>query len=506
MRWGNTPHLCFYNMRIILTAILLGLSCACHAQVDDSFDSFRKNALQGMSAFRDSVKTEYQNFRQKINAEYASFLRGIWKDEKSQPAPPPLEEPVPAPPVVISEEDRQKPIKDRPVVIEEETRPAPAPQPKPVAPIEEVPTAPVYHEFNFYGAGLRVRLSPAQTFRLSDTKPNTIGDLWERLSESDYANLVYDCLQIRQSSSLCDWAYLQMTAALAEQYFHGRCNEATFLTAYLFCQSGYKIRLGEWNGQLYLLVGTPHQIYQHGYYTIDGDHYFVYQANPDKLNVCDVKFPGESMLSFYIPQLPKLPASLSDKRTLCSERYADMKVTSQVNKNLLDFYNHYPTSVVGNNVCTRWAMYAETPLCTPAETHVVNVLREKLRNCDERLALNKLLNFVQTAFVYEYDDKVWGGDRAFFGDETLFYPYCDCEDRSIFFSKLVREILGLKVLLVYYPGHLATAVNTKSDIAGDYILLNGSRYLVCDPTYIGAPIGKTMPEMDNQSAKVILLK
>lgn len=28
-------------------------------------------------------------------------------------------------------------------------------------------------------------------------------------------------------------------------------------------------------------------------------------------------------------------------------------------------------------------------------------------------AVSRLLNFVQTAFVYEYDDKVWGCDRAF---------------------------------------------------------------------------------------------
>jgi len=212
------------------------------------------------------------------------------------------------------------------------------------------------------------------------------------------------------------------------------------------------------------------------------------------------------MLSLYIPQLPNLPNSLSEKRTLKSERYPDIVVTSQINKNLIAFYNKYPTSVIGEDICTRWAMYAETPLCTPAETHVVNALREKLKGLDESMALNILLNFVQTAFVYEYDDKVWGGDRAFFGDETLFYPYCDCEDRSIFFSRLVREILGLKVLLVFYPGHLATAVCPKAKMPGDYIMLGGNKYIICDPTYIGAPAGLTMPDMDNKSAKVILLK
>jgi hypothetical protein len=43
-------------------------------------------------------------------------------------------------------------------------------------------------------------------------------------------------------------------------------------------------------------------------------------------------------------------------------------------------------------------------------------------------------------------------------------------------------------------------------VKGDYINLNGERYLVCDPTYIGAPIGATMPDMDNATATVILLE
>ena len=77
---------------------------------------------------------------------------------------------------------------------------------------------------------------------------------------------------------------------------------------------------------------------------------------------------------------------------------------------------------------------------------------------------------------------------------------------AILFSRLVRDLLGLKVLLVYYPGHLATAVCFTDNVTGDYISLNNQKYVVCDPTYIGAPVGATMPDMDNSSAKVILLK
>lgn len=43
------------------------------------------------------------------------------------------------------------------------------------------------------------------------------------------------------------------------------------------------------------------------------------------------------------------------------------------------------------------------------------------------------VEFCTNGFVYEYDDKVWGGDSAFFAEESLYYPYYDCEGRFILF-------------------------------------------------------------------------
>ena len=183
-----------------------------------------------------------------------------------------------------------------------------------------------------------------------------------------------------------------------------------------------------------------------------------------------------------------------------------MTLNVQVNKNLIDFYNTYPTSEVNGNFITRWAMYANTPMEQKVQKQLYPILQEKIADLNEHDAANKLLNWVQTAFVYEYDDKVWGHDRAFFAEETLFYPYCDCEDRSILFTRIVRDLLGLKCILIYYPGHLASAVCFNQQVKGDYISLNGSKFVVCDPTYIGAPVGLTMPNMDNKSANVIILE
>ena len=74
----------------------------------------------------------------------------------------------------------------------------------------------------------------------------------------------------------------------------------------------------------------------------------------------------------------------------------------------------------------------------------------------------------------------------------------------------MRDLLGLKCVLVYYPGHLASAVQFTDSEAiakgGDYINVNGSKFIIADPTYIGATVGATMPDMDNTSAKVILLQ
>ena len=113
---------------------------------------------------------------------------------------------------------------------------------------------------------------------------------------------------------------------------------------------------------------------------------------------------------------------------------------------------------------------------------------------------------MQTGLEYEYDDKVWGHDRAFFAEESLYYPYSDCEDRSILFSRLVRDLLGLDVALVYYPGHLATAVCFKNDVTGDAMMIGGRRFVVCDPTYIGAPVGAQMPNLQHEKAQAIVLE
>jgi hypothetical protein len=307
---------------------------------------------------------------------------------------------------------------------------------------------------------------------------------------------------------LCDWAYLMMLGAMSEAVCGKGTNEATMLQAFVFCQSGYKIRLGFTKERnLRLLFKSEHQIFDlEGLKMDDGLFYLLHPIEGDGLSVCDIPYPKEKPLSLWLANEQRFAERQSEERQLIPAD-STISIKSQVNENLLDFYSFYPTSMIDGNIVSRWAMYANTPLSESAKAKLYPQLKMILGRANNiEIAAAWLLYWVQTAFVYEYDDKVWGHDRAFFAEETLFYPYCDCEDRSILFSRLVRDLLGLDVMLVFYPGHLATAVAFNTSVKGDYIDMNGKHYTICDPTYIGAPIGATMPDMDNKTAKVIVLE
>jgi len=491
----NIPH---FKITFIVGAIFFIAPTLSSAQTDN-FKSQYEN-------FKKQAETEYEDFRSQCNAEYTEFVKEAWKEYQTLPAiPRPKDETIP--PVIRPEKDKGKKMEDKVITIKDIVSPIKqTPQPKPISPIyEKEQQANDTYRFTYCGTECSVRFPSALNINLSICDNQHIAEAWKKLSTDQLDNTIRDFLEARIRMQLCDWAYLNLINTFSKAHF-GKGNLATLTTAYIYSQSGYQMRLGRNGNKLYLLFGSKHGIYDKGYFFIDGVNYYALENDTQKMEVCNFAFPKEQALSLYIPQcqlFTYLPTSI---RKLSSDRYKDMTFNVQVNKNLIDFYNTYPTSEINGNFMTRWAMYANTPMEQEVQKQLYPILQEKITGLNEHDAVDKLLNWVQTAFVYEYDDKVWGHDRAFFAEETLFYPYCDCEDRAILFTRLVRDLLGLKCILIYYPGHLASAVCFNQPVKGDYILLNGSKFVVCDPTYIGAPAGLTMPNMDNQSANVIILE
>lgn len=499
-------------MKSYLFIFLICYSITASAQVNE----FQK----AYEDFRNQAKHEYEDFRRQANEEYATFVRNAWIEVKTLPAVPKPEDDK-TKPIIIKKGDKNRPIDDNPVIIDEIIdTPNPQPQPKPIAPIREQPiSTDNYFSFTLYGTEMKVRANDAMKFRLKDIEFETIADTWERLASAEYDNLIRDCLENRIRYNLSDWSYLRMLDTFTNLFEGENTNEAELLKAFLYCQSGYQMRLAMASGHLYMLYSSQYFIFDKPCLKLDDIFYYADQIKDDQISICEAEFPNEQALSMQIHQEPTLSEKPSPKKTIVSEDADWMSVSIIENKNLMEFYQDHPSSYFGNDFMTRWAIYANTPLCESAKKQLYPQFREmfaKISQATKEQGMNErniipacvdmLCHWIQTGFVYEYDDKVWGYDRAFFADESLFYPYCDCEDRSILLTRLVRDLLGLKCALVYYPGHLATAIAIDENIKGDYIRIDDTKYIICDPTYIGASIGMTMPNMDNKSAKVIVLK
>lgn len=459
--------------------------------------------------FKKATEEEFDQFRKVINEEYAEFSKQCWKNFKSEP---PKQRPVieDIKPVVlpVPKKDEGKKLPTRPITIEEFITPVvPEPQPLPIQPIPEDERSKVSETvaFQFLGTDLKVRFDKDDKISLSSSlSPADIAEAWKKLSGKEFNNALADCLHYRQDMKLGDWAYLQLLRTAAEACM-GKGNEATLFMAYMYCQTGYQMRLATTPGQLHMLYACRHVIYGQPYFTLAGEQYYPLTGSAREMNICNLPYPAERALSLILTENMNINLAASPEKTFQSKAYQNVKATTSVNRNLIDFYDGYPSSEIGGNLMTRWATYANTPLSPVVQQQFYPALKEQLQGLSAYEAVSRLLNLVQTSLVYEYDDKVWGHDRAFFPEESLFYPYADCEDRSSLFTRLVRDLVGLKTVLIYYPGHLATAVEFPEPVDGDYLTVDGRRFTICDPTYINAPVGRTMPSMNNSAAKAIVL-
>lgn len=488
----------------LLLILLAGIMALDSAAQSVSFDEYRRQQQQQYRQYKSDKQKQYDAYRKQLNEQYAQKMSGKWDSFKPQPAIEPVKEEE-VKPVVMDEPkpiEKPKPIEIETVVVQV---PKPAPAPAPIAPVEPQPQQSKKQEtVDFYGTAISIDFPLQEKFVLSGIQEQDLAAAWKQLSDETYDILIHSLLTAREKYQLCDWGFLQLVQRATEQHY-GSGNKAVLVQGFLMTQAGYKVRLATNRaaGILHLLINCQYTVFNKPYYTIDGQRFIGAGNVSGTIEICPALFEKEQPLSLQIAQEQNLTERLSEERVLKSKK--GLSVAVQVNTNNIAFYNDYPSACLNSDATTRWAAYANTPMDRHVRESLYPALRKSLAGLSEKEAVVQLLNWVQTAFTYKLDNDVWGGDRAFFAVETLYYPYSDCEDRAILFSRLVRDILGMEVVLLYYPGHLATAVYFQEEVNGDYLQYNSRKFVVCDPTYMNAGIGRTMPGMDNQKAKVIAL-
>ncbi|MCH5174728.1 MAG: hypothetical protein J1F40_02455 [Prevotellaceae bacterium] len=490
--------------------------CISEAQAQ-SFDEYKKKVQSEFNQYKSDKERNFKEYRDRINAEFAEYMRQAWPEYQSKPAEPVPDSPEPPKPVI---KDPDTPPSNDPIPFDE-VKPVPkpveppqpiVPLPKPDKPILSKPDTPKPVEpakpinpvfvFTFYGQKYEMPLENKHRFKLTNATENAVADGWMVLSSDEYLPTVARCLDYRDKLHLPDWGYVRFVEQMTTAFFPAnQLNEARLMQMYILIQSGYKVRIGRADNRLVLLLPSDDKIYMYSYLMIGGKRYYIVDKSMRKgaFNVLTREFPKEQNFSLQIAEQPALVVDATVPRHLQSKHDKELAVDVSVNKCLIAFYNDYPLS---NN----WDIYANASLSQQTKEQLYPSLRNSIAGKNKPTAANVLLHFVQTAFEYATDDEQFGYERPLFADETLYYPYSDCEDRAILYSILVRELLGLDVVLLHYPGHLATAVCFDTEVSGDYMMIGGRRYTVCDPTYINADIGQSMPKFKRTAAEVIKTK
>lgn len=473
----------------------------------DDYDDFLKKAQEEYGSFKNQSEKEYADFRDKANKEYEDFMRKPWTPIEIKPIIPTPPDPSPDPIILPDNDPKEDP---KPVVIDKIIKPAPVePKPQPISPIKEDPitVAPLPSvNVTLYGTAMSVRGVDFSGFRLSGSSNQSFADGWKRLCNMGTNNLIRDCLDNRDKFKLSDWAYLKMIDKIAGKIV-STVNERALLTGFLLNQSGYKTRFAvDVNGQLHVLYAVTGYIYNASYFSREDDCYYALtKPSSSTVRICDFTFPKEKAIYMGMREQMKLSFKAASVRTINVHGYSGVTLSVTPNKNLIDYYNDLPDCTPTRERYSKWALYANVPASEELKRDLYPALRRQIQGKTQAEAANFLIKVAQS-FPYGYDDKIWGYDRAFFPDESWNYPQSDCEDHAIHFSRLVRDLLGLEVALVYYPGHLASAVAfTDGSATGDYITQNGKKWIVCDPTIFYANIGRTMSGMNNSSAVLIFL-
>jgi len=305
----------------------------------------------------------------------------------------------------------------------------------------------------------------------------------------------------KQYLQLNDWAYASLVNELATGINKSQRNEVALLSWFLLVKSDYKARIAYNDTSIYLLVPSRHEMFEVSYFIFGGKRYYAidfsgYKQELGQVFTYDGEYPQTT--KDFDMQVTSVVASGDkvERRSLSfdfeGKRY-NIKVT--YDRGRVKFFSTYPQ--LNLNLYFASGVYKAT--ATPLQKQ----LAAYMQDMSEQQAVNFLLRFVQTSLQYETDEQQFGEENYLFPEETLFYPYSDCEDRAVLFAWLVRSLLNLDVIGLNYPGHVAAAVHFNEAVKGDNVDYQGKRYTITDPTYINANAGMTMPDLKQYKPTVI---
>lgn len=359
--------------------------------------------------------------------------------------------------------------------------------------------------FSFYGKSLQA--AKIKTNKVKSTNEFDVAQAWQNYKRVEVEKVCSSLRSLATELGLNDWFILELVRSYVDELLiSGSPMDRVVLEHYLLVAMGYDVRIARTEHQLLLLVPIKQQIYEHGFVRADGKEYYLFFDDLED-HADDVTFIQPCDPSKNDVGKGQSFSLLFDNTTL-NVRYGEdytcvlddgnISVTYSVNEGLMEMLRNYPLMDPQSYV---------TSVVIPQFQHsILEQLKPQIEDLSQCEAANALLHFVQNAFEYENDRDSYGHEKLNFIEENFFYSKNDCDDRSILFAFLVHSLLGLDVQIVEYPGHECTGVRFTDCLSyGNGYYYGDDYYLICDPSYVGAGIGKCMPKYRSVSPRVYVM-
>lgn len=475
--------------------ILFALFLVCFFLINASWKDMEKKINEKTKL----LEEKYQKHSRMLDEKFAKTLSEEWFEAKFKEPEKLFKEPKPEE-IPPAPEEKPKVPDSTPVVVPVLPAVVPLEKPKP-APVKETRDE-VMVKVDFFNRTLEIPVPEAvKKTKAVQLKNKAIADYWKNVSSINHKNTLARLEDLDQSILINDWAYLMFVQRLCREVYPDRPDLQNLYTWFLLIRTGYQARIGYDEKRIYLLLPATTQLYGKTFFKFKDEKFYRLSALPDEEKMGSVytypeAYPeANKKLELRVKEWPSLPKEMKKKKLAFGYRGDTYRLSVQYDQSLVEFTRDYPQTTID--------AYTKAPFSDSSGENMTKKLSALVKGKRETEAADILLAFVQKAFAYKTDDEQFGREKWLFAEETLHYPYSDCEDRSVIFARLVTELMGLRVVMLHYPGHMATAVLFSEKVEGDSVKYRGQTYTVCDPTYINSAHGQAMPQFKKAKPEIM---
>lgn len=337
-----------------------------------------------------------------------------------------------------------------------------------------------------------------------------IEGFYAQLNQLPHQQLVNNLLAYKQEKQLDDWLFYQLIRTAAESISPKKENyhRYTLYKWFLLNQTGYSAVTRLRHDTLLLYVQSnenvydiPSMLYNQEQYICLNYHDYGSNINFKQGRFQDIHIVGRKTgvrsFSYQINRMPDFnPDSYEVKPIQFAYGQRNYEFKVKVNKSIDKLFNNYPS--------VEYAMQFTAPISNATYQSLIPALKKTVAKMNQKKGVDYLMHLTRSSFAFENDASLYGKDKRFSPEQTLFSEYSDCEDRAAFFFYLVKEIYNLPMIVLSYPQHVTVAIQFDTPQSNP-IVYKGNQYWVCEstPQMKNLKIGQGIPSLKKETFEVV---